>query len=132
MGKVLDYKCPCCDAVLKFNPHGGNWKCDYCRNEYTLDDLKQQEVNLEKDIKTETKKESLDNYNCPNCGASIIALENTSTTTCPYCRNTTILKDKLEGENGEEYKNNILYSYCYNMYAINLCKIYYKTAKCYS
>lgn len=103
MGKVLDYKCPCCDAVLKFNPHGGNWKCDYCRNEYTLDDLKEQEVELEKEIKTNAKKESLDNYNCPNCGASIIALENTSTTTCPYCRNTTILKDKLEGEFNPDY-----------------------------
>lgn len=103
MGKVLDYKCPCCDAVLKFNPKGQNWKCDYCRNEYTLDDLKKQEVKLEKNIEVETKNKNLDNYNCPNCGASIIALETTSTATCPYCRNTTILKDKLEGEFNPDY-----------------------------
>lgn len=98
MGKVLDYKCPTCDAVLKFNPHGQNWKCEYCRNEFTLDDLKNQEEKLDREIETENKKVSLDNYNCPNCGASVVALENTSTTTCPYCRNTTIMKDKLEGE----------------------------------
>ena len=96
MGKVLDYKCPACDAVLKFNPHGQNWKCEYCRNEYSLEDLKSQEVKLERE--KEVPKQNLDNYNCPNCGASIIALDNTSTTTCPYCRNTTIMKDKLEGE----------------------------------
>lgn len=96
MGKVLDYKCPACDAVLKFNPHGQNWKCEYCRNEYSLEDLKNQEIKLERE--KEAPKQNLDNYNCPNCGASIIALDNTSTTTCPYCRNTTIIKDKLEGE----------------------------------
>ena len=38
MGKVLDYKCPACDAALKFNPHGQNWKCEYCRNEYSLEE----------------------------------------------------------------------------------------------
>lgn len=97
MGKVIDYKCPACDAVLKFNPHGQNWKCEYCRSEYELTDLKSQEVKLETKVEKNEKK-NLDSYNCPNCGASVIAMENTSTTTCPYCRNTTILKDKLEGE----------------------------------
>lgn len=102
MGKVIDYKCPACDAVLKFNPHGQNWKCEYCRSEYVLDDLKKQEVKLETKVE-ETEKKNLDSYNCPNCGASVIAMENTSTTTCPYCRNTTILKDKLEGEFNPNY-----------------------------
>lgn len=100
MGKVLDYKCPACDAVLKFNPHGQNWKCEYCRNEYNLEDLKSQEISLKTEDKEQTE---LNNYNCPNCGASIVTLLNTSTTTCPYCRNTTIIKEKLSGEFNPDY-----------------------------
>lgn len=100
MGKVLDYKCKACDAVLKFNPHKQNWKCEYCRNEYSLEELKDQEESLNTDNASDIKEEikNLDNYNCPNCGASIVALENTTASTCPYCRNTTIIKEKLEGE----------------------------------
>ena len=45
MNNVIDHKCPNCDAVLKFNPHGGNWKCEYCRSEFNLDDLNKREEN---------------------------------------------------------------------------------------
>ena len=26
---TLDHKCPSCDAILKFDPHGQNWKYEY-------------------------------------------------------------------------------------------------------
>ena len=39
MNNAIDHKCPKCNAVLKFNPHGGNWKCEYCRNEFNLEEL---------------------------------------------------------------------------------------------
>ena len=37
---TLDYKCPSCNAILKFDPHGQNWKCEYCKHEYNLEELK--------------------------------------------------------------------------------------------
>ena len=101
MNNAIDHKCPNCDAVLKFNPHGGNWKCEYCRSEFNLDDLNKHEEKIkkeEKEVQKVTNEEGLDVYTCNNCGASIVVDPNVSTTSCVYCRNTAILKDKLHGE----------------------------------
>lgn len=101
MNNAIDHKCPNCDAVLKFNPHGGNWKCEYCRSEFNLDDLNKYDAKQkteEKEVKKITNEEGLDVYTCNNCGASIVVDPNVSTTSCVYCKNTAILKDKLHGE----------------------------------
>lgn len=101
MNNAIDHKCPNCDAVLKFNPHGGNWKCEYCRSEFNLDDLNKHEEKIKddaKEVQKVTNEEGLDVYTCNNCGASIVVDPNVSTTSCVYCKNTAILKDKLHGE----------------------------------
>ena len=106
MNNAIDHKCPNCDAALKFNPHGGNWKCEYCRSEFNLDDLNKHEEKLkteEKEVKKVTNEEGLDVYTCNNCGASIVVDPNVSTTSCVYCKNTAILKDKLHGEFNPSY-----------------------------
>ena len=95
---TLDHKCPKCNAVLKFNPHGQNWKCEYCRAEY--------EEKNNKVLEEESSKENangMDIYICNNCGAQIVADENTSTTSCVYCKNTAILKNKLQDEFNPDY-----------------------------
>lgn len=99
---TLDHKCPGCSATLKFNPHGQNWVCEYCKSTFTKDELK---IAEEKELKATTladklekNSEGMDLYSCPNCGAEIIADENTSATFCVYCKNTAILKNKLVGE----------------------------------
>lgn len=101
MNSAIDHNCPNCDAILKFNPHGGNWKCDYCRSEFNLEQLTSYEAKQkleEKEVKAQTNEEGLDVYTCNNCGASIVVDPNVSTTSCVYCKNTAILKDKLHGE----------------------------------
>ena len=105
MGGTLDHQCPNCSAVLKFNPHGQNWKCEYCRSEFNREQIEAinaktgnviseetQTVKLEKDVN------GIDIYSCPNCGAQIIADENTTATSCVYCKNTAILRNKLVGD----------------------------------
>ena len=105
MGGTLDHQCPNCAAVLKFNPHGQNWKCEYCRSEFNIEQIEAinakagdvinqetQAVKLEKDMN------GVDVYSCPNCGAQIIADENTTATSCVYCKSTAILRNKLVGE----------------------------------
>ena len=56
-----------------------------------------------KDTSKETIKKGNDNttyveYNCKDCGAKIIADEQTTATFCIYCGNTAILKEKLSGK----------------------------------
>ena len=104
MANTLDHKCPTCNAVLKFNPKGQNWKCEYCRGEFNLQQIEEYEKKTGKVLEKEPdEKKVLDPngmvvYTCKNCGAEIIADPNVSTTSCVYCKNTAILKDKLQGE----------------------------------
>lgn len=105
MNNTLDHKCPNCNAVLKFNPHGQNWKCEYCSSEFDLKQLEEYEEKTGKTLEKEApiKKGDLDVYICKNCGAQIVADPNVSTTSCVYCKNTAILKDKLQGEFSPNY-----------------------------
>ncbi len=91
--RAMDHKCPACGAPLLYKVKLGKWKCDYCDSVYELKDLKQK--------KEKPKKEEnvvYDHYLCKDCGAEIIADENTASTFCIYCGNTAILKNKLSGK----------------------------------
>lgn len=97
--KVLDNHCPCCDAPLFYNTTTNKFKCEYCANVFTLDDLKKTEDAQIEENHTEDPKEKIYmSYSCSSCGAEIIADEHTSSTFCLYCGNAAILKDKLSGE----------------------------------
>lgn len=107
MSKVMDVQCPSCFAPVKYNAKLACFKCEYCGNEFQAEDVKSKNYDKEKDnvVEEESKVEKapIDNYdayvsyNCPDCGAQIIADENTSATFCVYCGNTAILKNRLEG-----------------------------------
>ena len=104
---VFDHKCKNCDAPLKFNPSNQKWDCEFCKSSFTKEEVDEYEKSrgvkqeLTKDAQTDNLEKDvhgMDLYICPNCGAQIIADENTSATFCVYCRNTAILKNKLVGE----------------------------------
>ena len=104
---VLDNKCPTCGANLKFNPTLGSWKCEFCKINYTLEELqKHNNASSKKNNEqiTDEEKEKLEDnknlvvYKCGNCGAEIVAEETVAATFCVYCRNTAILKSKLSGK----------------------------------
>lgn len=109
--RALDNKCPACGAPILYNPKLNKWKCDYCKSVFTLEEMKKynnassEKNNIKEDkslSKEELKKEN-DNakyveYNCKDCGAKIIADEQTASTFCIYCGNTAILKEKLSGK----------------------------------
>lgn len=99
MGKVLDNQCPCCGAVLHYNASLLKFKCEYCNNEFTIKDLKKiQDTTLQESYKEDENDVNYVEYHCSNCGAEIIADEQTAATFCLYCGNTAILKNKLLGE----------------------------------
>ena len=97
--RAMDHKCPACGAPLLYVTKLAKWKCDYCDTEYTLEELKKLGVvKEEKEDKKEEENVVYDTYLCKDCGAEIIADENTASTFCLYCGNTAILKNKLSGE----------------------------------
>lgn len=105
MGKVLDNKCPSCGAAIHFKPELGKFKCDYCDSEFTAEQLKDMNK-LNEEVKENSKSDSYSdyvNYNCPDCGAEIIADANTAATFCVYCGNTSIIKNRLSGEFAPKY-----------------------------
>lgn len=97
MNNVIDNKCLACNAPIKFDPKLGKFKCEYCKSEFTAEQLKNMD-----DKKLDTKGEAVDDeylvYNCPDCGANIIADKDTSATFCIYCGNTSIIKNRLTGK----------------------------------
>lgn len=105
--KVLDHKCPACAAPIHFNPKLGLWKCDYCSSEFNLEQLKKH--NNASSDKNNKKKNKADDgvtyvsYSCQNCGAEVIADEQTAATFCVYCGNTAIMKNKLDGKFAPDY-----------------------------
>ena len=99
--RALDHKCPGCGAPIVFDPKTSKWVCDHCNSSFTLEEL-QKHNNASSKENNESKVEE-DNtnyveYHCKDCGAKIIADENTAATFCVYCGNTAILKSKLSGK----------------------------------
>lgn len=95
MNNTMDQKCPNCRAPLKYSAKNKDWTCEYCGAHVTLDDIKKARTKKEK---IQNKKKKSDGYICKNCGAQIIVSENTSATSCVYCRSTALISDRLEEE----------------------------------
>ena len=93
--EVLDHKCPACTAKLPFNPVTQKWDCEYCGLSYNLEELEKFEKKQNKNKKSNV---DADVYECPDCGAKVIADENTTATFCVYCGNTNIIKNRLTDE----------------------------------
>ncbi len=101
---VISYKCPKCSASLTFDIEKQNWYCDYCKSEFTKDELNEFEAEkshkvLDEEINPDNRyEEEAMAYMCPSCGAKIVTDKNTAATFCVYCHNATIIASRLEDE----------------------------------
>jgi len=95
MSNTMDQKCPNCRAPLKYSAKSKDFECEYCGSHLTIEDLQKAR---EKVNKSQNKKRVSDGYTCKNCGAKIIVSDNTSATSCIYCRSTALISDRLEEE----------------------------------
>lgn len=105
---AIDSRCPSCGSKLTFSPKKNKWTCKYCNSEFTIEELStkfksaaSKEKNKHEDL--EEDEGNYFEYNCPDCGAIIVADEQTSATFCVYCGNTAILKNKLAGKFHPKY-----------------------------
>lgn len=105
---AIDNKCPNCGSKLDYDPKLEKFKCKYCESTFTIEEL-EKKLNTAA-TKEKNKHEHLEEdegdffqYNCPDCGAIIVADAQTSATFCVYCGNTAILKNKLAGKFHPKY-----------------------------
>ncbi len=100
---LANYQCPNCGGPLKFDPASQKLSCEYCGSSFTESEVQaffhqkeetaaQAGLNYESESDEWTQNDSsMRSYNCPSCGAVILADENTAVTTCPYCNNPTVI-----------------------------------------
>lgn len=95
MKNTYNYKCPKCEKTLKSDLEGQNFKCEYCDKTFNLDNLNSIQLN-----KQNTNNE-IYIYNCKNCNSQILSSINI--TSCIYCKNNVLEKNKLEKDFDPEY-----------------------------
>lgn len=91
---VISHNCPSCGDILNYNIESHNWTCNSCDCEYTIDELRDSLA------KKEFKRYG---YVCENCGADIIALDDSVSTVCVYCNSPVIIREKMKGNNKPDY-----------------------------
>lgn len=110
---IISYKCPNCDGELIFDPSTQKYKCEYCGDLFSQEELdamkpaEGSETSVKEDIpsgedtseqEAEKTKHGTVVYNCPSCGAQIVTEDTTAATFCYYCHNPVVLGGRLEGE----------------------------------
>ena len=109
MGQLesLAYKCPNCNADLKFNAAEQKFTCDYCCSSFTEAEMQEIAQNEEQFASQTTEEQAAESsefseqtavYHCDSCGAEIMADENTAAMFCYYCHNPIILKGRVDGK----------------------------------
>lgn len=110
MSDLLIYKCPCCDGAIEFDSTSQKLRCPFCDTEFEAESVEAYNTditseddsidNWEDDTQSEWDDEESKNileYSCSTCGGVIIADNNTAATSCPFCDNPVIIKNKLGG-----------------------------------
>lgn len=95
---VSTYKCPNCGSVIAFAIETQRWRCEHCNSDFSLGEMR---ASRAAKSKTETLTEFAEDvraYSCPSCGARIVADANTAATFCLFCRNPTLLDERLSGK----------------------------------
>lgn len=104
---VLEYKCPCCNAGLKFGHDVQKMTCEYCDNTFELEAV---QAYNEKDATdafawehaahddySDADKEMLQTFTCPACGGEMVTDAHTVATFCPYCSNPAVIPGRVSG-----------------------------------
>lgn len=85
---------------LQYSADLGRMKCDFCDSVYEVSEI--EAMYAEKWDASELNKEweneeEIKVYRCPSCGAELICDETTAASSCPYCGNTTVIKEQISG-----------------------------------
>lgn len=118
--QLTNYQCPNCNGPLQYDPKIKKLKCNSCGSSFTttqidnyyyqanrdalsVDDKEAQKEAAESLQWSEEEAKTMRAYNCPSCGAQLIADETTAATSCPYCGNPTVVPLQFEGSLKPDY-----------------------------
>ena len=107
---IIEYKCPCCNAGLRFQEGTQLLSCEYCENTFDLDAVRAfnesvrasqaeqvQWEDTQERLWEQEEQERLQSFQCPSCGGESLCEETTAASFCPYCDNPTIIPSRLSG-----------------------------------
>ena len=106
------FKCPNCNADIKFSAADQKFSCEYCGSSFTEQEMKEIAASIEQqvanrpeeEVQTDSEFEEQTNiYHCDSCGAEIMADENTAATFCYYCHNPVVLAGRVSGDFRPKY-----------------------------
>lgn len=101
METTLTYQCPNCGAGLEFDAGKQKFCCEFCLSEFTEAEAREansEEDRRERESAQQDYNEHMNEYECPSCGARVVADENTAASFCYYCHNPVVLVGKLSGQ----------------------------------
>lgn len=110
--ETVAYKCINCGGPLQYSPEKLKFACEYCRSDFTEDELKSHYGDLDRNLEnSQSQPEPVQSqsgdefsmnaalYVCENCGAEIIADKKTTAATfCVYCHSPVVISNRLAGE----------------------------------
>jgi DNA-directed RNA polymerase subunit RPC12/RpoP len=102
------YSCRNCGSSVQFNIPTGLWRCQHCQEEFSKDQLTPVQSSGGKTFDNDTTENPVPDsqfteYHCSNCGANVLAEENTSATFCLYCKSPAILSSRFSNEFRPQY-----------------------------
>lgn len=116
MSKLLEYKCPCCGGAITFDSTSQKMKCPFCDTEFEPETLFSYDEELKNDKEDDMNWDDIGGndweegetagmrvYVCNSCGGEVVADENTSAASCPYCGNPVVMKGNLSGTLKPDY-----------------------------
>ena len=108
MAVLQEYKCPCCDGAIAFDPDLQKMKCPYCDTEFEMEALAAYDSELKSEqpddltwdsSQTQPWQETdgVRSYVCQSCGGEILGDAQTAATACPYCGNPVVMMEQFAG-----------------------------------
>lgn len=105
MSATMTFKCPCCGGYLEFDAALQKFKCLYCGQVLSEEELVEQSEQrqaaadaAQNESKTADGADSLRTYQCQMCGAEIVTDATTAATRCYFCHSPVVLHDRLDDE----------------------------------
>jgi len=98
---TVAYQCPCCGAGLGFDPEKQKFACEFCLSEFDEGELAgagAAEAAQKQAEEGEAYCEQMNLFTCPNCGAEVVADDNTVADYCYYCHNPVVHAGRLSGQ----------------------------------